>query len=349
MLAGTFFPGGSSRPIPAGASLSEAGMLTITDDSGKALAEIPFKHVRVSARLGNLRRRLELPDHSRFETADNDGIDAMFRAAGRRRWSALVDRLESSIRWVAISILVAAAATALTIVYGFPAAAAWLARETPRPVLTMISDQTLKTMDRLALRPSQLKPGDMRKARMLFARVTAVGVQGKSGYRLLFRDGGALGPNAFSLPDGTVVMTDELYVLVKRDDELEGVFGHEMAHADHRHALQMLYESSLLPVAIALMTGDATQFGQIATVLPTMLIESSYSRGFEQQADDDSAVMMKRIGADPSALGEFLERLDKKLCGKNGCAPSWLGSHPAATERAARLREEAKSPRLRSQ
>jgi Zn-dependent protease with chaperone function len=172
-------------------------------------------------------------------------------------------------------------------------------------------------------------------------RVAAVGKE-PSHYRLLFRGGMGVGPNAFSLPDGEVVMTDELYRMIQKDDELEGVFGHEIAHADRRHVLQMMYEASLIPAAIALITGDASQFGQIATVLPTMLVQSSYSRGFEQQADDDSARMMKRIGADPAALGQLLLRMDKKLCGKDGCGPSWLGSHPASAERAARLREEAK-------
>jgi predicted Zn-dependent protease len=109
--------------------------------------------------------------------------------------------------------------------------------------------------------------------------------------------------------------------------------------------LQLLYEGSLLPAAIALITGDASQFGQIATVLPTILIESSYSRAVEQQADDDSATMMKRIGANPAALGNLLLRLEGKLCGGKGCSAGWLGSHPDAAIRAARLREEAKSER----
>jgi predicted Zn-dependent protease len=34
----------------------------------------------------------------------------------------------------------------------------------------------------------------------------------------------------------------------------------------------------------------------------------------------------------------LLERMERKSCGKAGCGPSWLGSHPATAERAARLR-----------
>ncbi len=312
--------------------------------------EIKFGAVRASARLGKLRRRLELPDRSYFETEDNDGVDTMLRAAGHLRRGNWIHRLESSLRWAALSVIVAGISVALLIDYGFPAAATWLAWRTPRPVLIAISDQTLDTMDRLFMQPSTLVPADMRRARALFARVTAVGAQDRLRYVLLFRAGNEIGPNAFSLPDGRIVMTDDLFRLAKSDDELEGVFGHEITHADRRHALQMLYEASLIPAAIAMITGDASQFGQIATVLPTLLIRSSYSRRMEQEADDGSAVMMKRIGANPAALGDLLERLNRELCGKEGCSQGWLGSHPDAVLRAARLRAEAKpSPILRRQ
>ena len=34
--------------------------------------------------------------------------------------------------------------------------------------------------------------------------------RGRDGYMLHFRKGGPIGPNAFALPDGTIVLTDEL-------------------------------------------------------------------------------------------------------------------------------------------
>ncbi len=340
-VPGTFFPGHSSRPVPAEASVTADGLLRIADTGGAVLAELSMKKVRASQRLGQLRRRLELPGAGHFETADNDGVDALLRAAGRRRAGRLVDRIERSLPWIAASFVFAAVSAALMVIYGFPAVAAWLAFQTPRPVMVALSGQTLKTLDRLMLQPSILDATQQRRARALFARIAVAGAGGRSGYRLVLRAGAAVGPNAFSLPDGTVVLTDELFVRVRTDDELEGVFGHEIAHADRRHALQMLYEGALFPVAFALLTGDPSQFAQIATVLPTMLIQSHYSRGFEQQADDDSAAMMRRIGGNPAALGILLLRLERELCGAQDCSPGWLGSHPATAERAARLRAES--------
>src|SRR5262249_5372781 len=166
--------------------------------------------------------------------------------------------------------------------------------------------------------------------------------RGFGGYLLLFRRGGFVGANAFALPDGRVVMTDELWQLVKNDEEIEGVFAHEMAHVDHAHGLQRMYQASLLPAALALLTGDPSQFSQVATVLPGILIESSYSRAFEQQADDDAAATLKRMGASPTHLADLLKRLEAKQCGKTGCVPSWIGSHPDTASRAARLLKQSR-------
>jgi Zn-dependent protease with chaperone function len=317
-------------------------MLVITASDGAELERIPLNLTRISARLGNLNRTVAFPNGARFETADNDGMDAMLRAAKHLRGGSLIDRMERSLRWVAIAVAIAAVSVYAFIMYGIPAAALGLAVETPPSVLTMISDGALGEIDRL-MKPSKLKTADRIRARHLFERVAAQGKSGLQGYHLVFRGGGVIGANAFSLPDGTVVMTDELYALVKKDDELEGVFGHEIAHADRRHALQAVYEAAIVPAAIALITGDLTQFGHIATLLPGVLIQSAYSRDLEQQADDDSAVVMRRIGADPGALGDLLERMEKKECGKDGCGPSWLGDHPDTAARAAKLRSERAS------
>ncbi|HWD60832.1 MAG TPA: M48 family metalloprotease, partial [Stellaceae bacterium] len=76
-----------------------------------------------------------------------------------------------------------------------------------------------------------------------------------------------------------------------------------------------------------------------ATLLPGVLLQASYSRAFEQEADDDAARLLRRMGADPSRLADLLEAMEGKMCAHDSCGPSWLGSHPATAARAARLRQ----------
>jgi len=337
-VTGKYFFPGSARFVPARLEVNDAREVVITGDDGAELARVRLSRIRVSTRLGRLARRIDLPGGGKFETQDNDGIDAALR--GRLRKGTLIDRIERSWRWIAASVVVAVISVAAFLVYGVPAAALWLADETPPQLTALISRSSLSEIDNL-LKPSKLKQADRTRAQMLLNRIAVAGKGGVKGYHLLFRDGGkVIGANAFSLPDGTIVLTDQLYAMIRRDDELEGVFGHEIAHADRHHALQTVYQASLIPAAIALATGDFSQVAHMATIMTAVLVQSAYSRGLEQQADDDSAQMMNRIGADPGALAELLERMEKKECGKSGCLPSWLGDHPDGASRAAKLRQE---------
>ena len=308
-------------------------MLEIRDAAGTLLADIPLNALRVSERLGNTRRRLEFADGSSFDTADNDGVDQML---GRR---SLLHRLENSWRVVLGLILVASLSAAAFAMYGVPAAAGWMARHTPASVSAYVTRQSLEALDKIALDDSKTPTAVQQHYRALLAGLAANAPRGVNGYRLVFRAAPAIGPNAFALPDGTIIVTDQIIPLVKSDAEIEGVFAHEISHVDRAHGLQRIYQASLVPAAIAFITGDASQLGQFATILPGILLQSAYSRDFEQRADDDAARLMRRMGKSPAPLGDLLERMESKLCGKDACGPGWLGSHPATAARAFRLRK----------
>ncbi len=343
-IEGRYFYPGAARHVPARASAEPQRVLRVADEEGQTLAEAPARRVKVTARLARLMRRFDLPDGARFETDDNDGADALLRALRKRRRGRFTDRLERAWPAVGVSLIVSLLFAYYVVVQAVPIAAEWLAQRSLPMVGHAMSEQTLLALDRFALTPSKLGPADRARAAALFHRVALHAKGGAGGYRLVFRGGGAIGPNAFALPDGTIVMTDPLWTLVKNDAEIEGVFAHEMSHVDHAHQLQRIYEASLIPAMIALFTGDMSQMSQLSAILPGIIVQSAYSRGFESQADDDGAATLRRMGEKPSHLADLLERMDGKLCGKNGCPPSWIGDHPETALRAARLRAEDKGP-----
>jgi Zn-dependent protease with chaperone function len=331
-LRGRYFFPLSARYVDADCA-RRGDALEIRDNNGAVLASIPLASVRATSRLGAIRQRLDFPDGSSFDTIDDDSVDQLLGRA------SLLHRLEKSWRMVLASVMVAGLAAAAFALYGVPATAAYLARHTPPSVAAYTTQQTLQAMDKIALNPSKATAAVQKHYRILFGTVAAAAPRGIEGYHLLFRDAPAIGPNAFALPDGSVILTDQMIPLIKRDEEIEGVFAHELSHVDRAHGLQRIYQASLVPAAIAFITGDASQIGQLAAILPGILLQSAYSREFEQQADDDAGKQLRRMGKSPAPLAELLERLEKKLCGrKEGCGPNWLGSHPATTERAAWLR-----------
>jgi Zn-dependent protease with chaperone function len=339
MLDGRYFYPNAARFVAARAAAAEKRLLRVEDESGAVLAQVPAKRVRVSARLARLTRRFDLPDGGIFETDDNDGADLLLRALRKRRRGGFTDRLERAWPAVGLSLVVTLVVGAYFIVQVIPSIAEWLAKETLPAVAHTMSEQTLLALDRFALKPTKLKAADQFRATKLFMRVAAHAHGGIGAYRLVFR-AGAIGPNAFALPDGTIVMTDDLWPLIKNDEEIEGVFAHEMSHVDHAHGLQRVYEASLFPAPLAIFTGDVSQISQMAAILPGVIAQSAYSRSFEQQADDDAAATLRSMGEKPSHMADLLERLDKKMCAGKTCPPSWIGDHPNTVERAARLRAE---------
>lgn len=343
MVEGRYFFPRATRFVAAKAQALDR-RLRIEDMQGGLLAEVAATEVRVSPRVGRLPRKLELPDGAHFETADNDGVDALKRALGLRNPSRLLDGLERSRGWIAAAVVVAVVLSYAFVEKGIPAIALALAQATPPAVTVQISRQTLDLLDRAVLYSTRLKPADRRHAAELLARVAAHAPRGVGGYHLVLRRGGAIGANAFALPDGTIVLTDELWALSRNDEEIEGVFGHEMSHVDRLHQLQEVYQAAMIPAALAVITGDISQVSQLAAVLPGVVVESRHQRDFEQQADDDAAARLIAMHVRPSRLAELLERLEASHCGKPGCPSDWLGSHPDTASRAAKLRAETKAP-----
>lgn len=338
-VEGRYFYPRQARFTKARASLPDRRTLRIEDESGKAIVETLLAPVRVSERLGDIPRHFRFRDGGQFETVDNDGVDAMLE--GTRKGKHLLARIERSWSWVLLSVAVAIGAGFLFADFGIPALAYWLAMVTPYDASSQISQRGLEAMDGIFLQPTKLDAKTRAHAIVVFGRVR-MQENHLGNYVLLFRNAPALGPNAFSLPDGRVIVTDQLFPLVKSDAELEGVFAHEISHSVHRHALQRVYQASLVPAALALLTGDLSQVGQLATFLPGVLIQSAYSRRFEQQADDDAAATLLKLGDDPAALAHLLQRMDAQVCGKKRkCPPSWLSSHPDTEARVERLNSES--------
>jgi Zn-dependent protease with chaperone function len=309
--------------------LADETALSVVDESGAVLANVPRLGTKVSSRLGALQRRVIFPGQGIFETGDNDAIDALLH--GHSGW---LHRIEASWPAIIASLLGAAAAAAWFFFYGAPMTAAALARATPPQLARFMTTEALSTLDGRVLHPTKLS----QIQRQHFLSRFAAMAEPHKAYRLLLRDAPLIGPNAFALPDGRIVLTDQLAAMVRSDAEIDGVFAHEMAHVDRVHVLQRVYQTSLVPAAIAFVTGDATQVSHFASILPGILLQSAYSRQFEQEADDDAAATLRRHGEDPGKLADLLERMTQALCHSQDCEPGWLGGHPPTSVRATRLR-----------
>ena len=150
------------------------------------------------------------------------------------------------------------------------------------------------------------------------------GIEGSEfSYEFLLVSGKHFGANAFALPGGRVLITDELLELLD-EDQLTGVLAHEIAHIELRHSLNAIISSSVFGGLMLLIMGDIW-----SVILPSAISDLAYSREHELAADCQSAHYLAAAGFDPELIGSALEEL-------LGDAPSfykYLSTHPDLTER----------------
>ena len=145
-------------------------------------------------------------------------------------------------------------------------------------------------------------------------------------------------PNAFAAPGGSVVITTGLLRALRSPDELAAVIAHEHGHVRRRHVVRAIVRRVSLGVLIGLVAGDASALSggvRVAGELGSL----SYSREYERQADDEAASELARHGVSPLALAHALESI-RRTSG-SGPAIGFLSTHPAAEERARRIRAAA--------
>jgi len=147
-------------------------------------------------------------------------------------------------------------------------------------------------------------------------------------------------PNAFALPGGFIAISRGLLANIDNEAQLAAVLGHEIGHVTARHSVQGIQRSSLLNAGMAVLTGvtDNTAYGSIAQqagALTANLLESSYSREQEREADQLGINYMVRAEYDPIGAVQLQEFFYRKLEG--GAEPQWLSglfrTHPFSKER----------------
>jgi predicted Zn-dependent protease len=157
-------------------------------------------------------------------------------------------------------------------------------------------------------------------------------------------------PNAFALPGGPVFVTRGLLALVRSEDELAGVIGHEIGHVAARHSVRQTTAATPLALVFgvpAAIVGSVSRPLGTLVGLPGAIVSglalSAYGREQEYEADELGAKLALAAGFRPLALAEFLERLEREaaLHGEKPPPLSFFASHPSTPDRTERARELA--------
>ncbi|HEX5687876.1 MAG TPA: M48 family metallopeptidase [Ideonella sp.] len=333
-LATEYFDG--QRPVAQAVTLRIDGGDLLIEGAGVS-RRVPRRQLRWPERQRHGARLMYLPQHGLISHADGAGWDAWARSQGLR--DPWVVRWMQSWRGVLWALLACVMLAGAIWQWGVPWAGHAVVAAIPASVDQTVGEQALASFDREGLSPSRLGAEQQAAIRRAFAAAVerAYPAAERPAYTLHFRSSGRMkiGPNAFALPGGLMVLTDELAeLLVATPDVITGVLAHELGHVRHRHGMRTVVQAGLLAGLAGLVVGD---FSSVLAAVPAVLGQQAYARDFERQADQEAIAVLRANGVRPSQMVVLFERLAdwRRRQGETQLTelPIAVADHPADAER----------------
>lgn len=148
--------------------------------------------------------------------------------------------------------------------------------------------------------------------------------------------------NAFALPGGQIFITMGLLKLLKTEDELAGVLGHEIGHVVGRHSSEQMAKNELtqgLISATSIATYDPNNPNMQAAIAQYVgnIINMKYGREDEIEADRFGVKYLFETGYEPEAQIEVMEILKEASGGQR--QPEFLSTHPDPENRIGEIKK----------
>ena len=127
--------------------------------------------------------------------------------------------------------------------------------------------------------------------------------------------------NAFCTPGGFIYVYTGLIKFLDSEDQLAGVMGHEIAHADLRHSTRQLTKTYGISALASILTGNSDP-GLLEQVALS-LISLRFSRSHETESDINSVIYLCGTDYNASGAAGFFKKLEG-----NSAPPAFLSTHP---------------------
>lgn len=295
---------------------------------------------RTDSRVGNLPRDIALSNGDLITVQADDNLhhwlDRRSDAKKQTRWS--LSSLENSTRWAIASVVLAPLLLVAIFKFVIPAMAITFASYVPYTLKDVASRHTLSALDTTVLEPSRLDEDVRQRLTQRFATVYQAVQLDQPGFNTQFRYTDTMGANAFALPNGTIVFTDQLVELVEQDEkQLSAILLHEIGHVSEQHSMRLIAETIATTMVITYFFGDVSGVFETFMGASNTLINNQFSQKLETEADDFALRHASAAGLTPEDFADALEALASSLPPESEM-DKILSSHPMLKDRIEKAR-----------
>ena len=136
--------------------------------------------------------------------------------------------------------------------------------------------------------------------------------------------------NAFALPNGQIVAYSGILNKMQSSSELAALLAHEAAHVNHRHSTKMLCRNLAGYILISLIFSDVNGAIAILADNAQRLHLLSYSRKFENEADEQGLKILMNNYNDPNGMVRLFDLIERE---EKIAIPKIISTHPITKER----------------
>ncbi len=128
--------------------------------------------------------------------------------------------------------------------------------------------------------------------------------------------------NAFCTPGGYIYIYTGILKFMDSEDQLAGVMGHEIGHADMRHSTRQMTTMFGVQVIQQILLGDKALLNQLTGAI----VGLKFSRKHETEADERSVMYLCPTQYNASGGAGFFQKIE--AAGSGNRPPEFLSTHP---------------------
>ncbi|PKF56626.1 peptidase [Alteromonadales bacterium alter-6D02] len=323
MIQGTYY-------YPASSKAEQAELLVKEGVAQLFLVEKQLDYsassLKISSSIPGVAQEVVFEDGGKFVAADSK---ARIHAK-----PSMLERLESHKPLIAFSIVGVPLLLWFCFAVVMPRMAAASVVLVPDAVSETMGEQAFDIIEELMLKPSELAQERQQQVKQQWqSALTSLNLSPEKFVLHVYRSD-YFGANAFALPNGTVVITDDLLNrLEDNPDAVLAILLHEIGHVQQQHSLRLIAQSVSNAIVLAMIFGDIDGIGEIIIGSGSTLVQNAFSRDMEREADNYALEQLVALGKPTTAFADAMSSFSELKKQSNADVLQYLSTHPEIQER----------------